>query len=65
MNSTVCCRYSPDQLRYPSKKIKNPLEYFSESHLLIKELPLLIISMRTSIEMATQIKWNFDSDWKK
>jgi hypothetical protein len=65
MNSTVCCRYSPDQLRYPSKKIKNPLEYFSESHLLIKELPLLLISMRTSIEMASQIKWNFDSDWKK
>jgi len=58
MNSLVCTRYSPDQLRYPSKKISNPISFFSNAHPLIKNLPTLIITMKTSIEMSSQIKWN-------
>jgi hypothetical protein len=60
MNSTVCIRYTPDQLRYPTKGIKNPVDFFSKDHLLIKELPVLTTTMKTAIEMAAKIKWNFD-----
>lgn len=57
INSLICSRFKPDNLRYPSDEFGNPIEYFNENNVLIIDLPLFMKSMNIPIEFAGKIKW--------
>ncbi|ADQ78619.1 HEPN domain protein [Paludibacter propionicigenes WB4] len=57
MNSLICSKFKPDNFRYPSNELGNPVEYFNENNALIMDLPLFMKSMDIPIEFAGKIKW--------
>lgn len=57
INSLICSKFKPDECRYPSDKLGNPVEYFDENNALIKELPFFISTMNIPIEFAEKINW--------
>lgn len=57
VNSLICAKFKPDEFRYPSNKIKNPIEYFNESNALIENLDFFLNSMNIPIELAPKINW--------
>ena len=58
MNSMICCKFKPDDFRYPNSKIGNPLGYFKKKNPFIKNLPYLMKSMELPLKYAGQIKWS-------
>lgn len=46
VNSSICRRYKPDEFRYSSVKYGNPIEYFNNNHILVRNLPTLLESMK-------------------
>jgi len=59
-NSLLCSKFKPDELRYPSNKLGNPIVHFNESNSIIKGLPFFINSMKGVIEISTMINWKKD-----
>jgi hypothetical protein len=57
INSLICSKFKPDQFRYPSDKLGNPVEYFNENNALIRDLHFFINSMNIPIEFALKINW--------
>lgn len=57
INSLICCKYKPDEFRYPSRRLGNPLLYFQEDHPLVKDLHLFIETMDRSVKLAATINW--------
>jgi len=57
MNSLICSKFKPDNFRYPSSELGNPIEYFNENNPLIIDLPLFMKSMNIPIEFAGEINW--------
>lgn len=57
INALICAKFKPDQFRYPSNKIKNPIEYFNENNAFIKDLHFFLNSMNIPIEFAPKINW--------
>lgn len=58
INSLICCKFKPDQFRYPTNNLGNPVEYFNENNPLIRELHFFMTSMNIPIEFAPKINWN-------
>jgi hypothetical protein len=62
INSLICSKFKPDNFRYPSEVLGNPLEYFDENNSLIIDLPLFMKSMNIPIEFANKINWGKKSN---
>lgn len=63
MNSLICSKFKPDNFRYPSDALGNPVEYFDENNALIIDLPLFMKSMNIPIEFADKINWGKKSNF--
>jgi hypothetical protein len=61
INSLICCKFKPDQFRYPTNNLGNPVEYFNENNPLIRDLHFFMNSMNIPIEFAPKINWNQSS----
>lgn len=58
VNSLICSKFRPDQFRYPTNNLGNPVEYFNEGNPIIRDLQYFMNSMNISIEFAPKINWN-------
>jgi len=58
INSLICSKFKPDQFRYPTNNLGNPVEYFNENNPLIRDLHFFMNSMNIPIEFAPKINWN-------
>lgn len=57
MNTLLCSKFKPDEFRYSSEKIGNPLSYFNKKNPLIDELPFFINTMELTISNIGKIDW--------
>jgi Uncharacterized conserved protein related to C-terminal domain of eukaryotic chaperone, SACSIN len=61
INSLVCCKFKPDQFRYPTNSLGSPIEYFNENNPLVRDLHFFMNSMKIPFEFAPKIKWGQNS----
>jgi hypothetical protein len=59
-NTLICSKFKPDELRYPSNKLGNPVDHFNENNSIIRDLPIFIKSMKIVLEFADKINWKKD-----
>lgn len=56
-NSLVCSKYRPDNFRYPSEELGNPVDYFNNKNEIVKNLHFFLDSMKFTIKYAPKIDW--------
>lgn len=57
INSLICSKFKPDQFRYPSSEIQNPIEYFNDKNALIQDLHFFLDSMEIPITFTPKLNW--------
>ncbi|MDD2286241.1 MAG: HEPN domain-containing protein [Paludibacter sp.] len=61
VNVLICSKFKPDEFRYSSEKIGNPVEHFNENNSLIRNLYFFINSMNIPVDFSGKINWKIDS----
>ncbi len=57
VNALICSKYKPDDFRYSSSKIGNPLSYFNSENYIVKNLHYFIDSMDIPLKYSEHILW--------